>query len=141
MDDGGLIEGGADVRERDCHRGGAVAARGFHRAANAPPLAILAKRACRRDVFGLTEQAGWLALPGRPRPASSHNGDEMSMKERIAVTTGRHRATRVKRQTTPFRRGFPSKSAEENRPAQNSLRQKSTLPTISSSPSGASSLG
>jgi hypothetical protein len=78
---------------------------------------------------------------GKAKTRECHNGDEMSMKERLAVTTGRRRATRVKRQTTPFRRGFPSKSAEENRPAQNSLRQQSTLPTISSSPSGASSLG
>jgi hypothetical protein len=88
MDDGGLIEGGADVRARDRHRCGAVAAGRLGRAVNAPPLAILAKRACRRDVFGLMEQVGCLALPGRPRRASSHNGDDMSMKERLTVTTG-----------------------------------------------------
>jgi hypothetical protein len=68
VDDGGLIEGRADMRERNRHRCGAVAARRLHRAANAPPLALLAKRACRRNMFAPKEQVGCLAPLGKLTP-------------------------------------------------------------------------
>jgi hypothetical protein len=85
VDDGGLIEGRPDMGERNRHRGRAVVARGFHRAADAPPLTLLAKRAGRRNIFALKEQVGCLVPLGSLR-SSSNNGDEMSINMGLAVT-------------------------------------------------------
>jgi hypothetical protein len=65
VDDGGLIEGRPDMRERNRHCCGAFAAGALHRAANAPPLALFAKRGCRRNIFALKEQVGGLAPLGK----------------------------------------------------------------------------
>jgi hypothetical protein len=52
VDRGGFIERRADLRERDRHGRLRFAARRFGRAANAPNIALLARRVSERSVFG-----------------------------------------------------------------------------------------